>query len=552
MLGVALGRPGDHYNSYKISNDSEYNQDIIKSGTPEQLEVEDSGACTDIEDFSADKSGLFGAGTQSSISNKASSITAASENDSDPDTDIDSQDETIDPRLVNLEKTYPGKSEIVTALDGVDSDKNQQHTVVQVKSPPRVSKTIKLSNYLDEILKNLEHVYQFCFKSKYSGIALAGLGIFTISLLYLINPVLILPVVSVLTMLYFCAVFEHRVNKKLIQKLLQKDEGSDNKPRFSKRIKLAYILVTGLVVAMSLIFPALPILLAVTTSTTLMKIISNSDYGGKFGKDQKNVSKKCIQMILIVSLGSIATLVAASLLSSVIIFGIPLSFIASVGILACTMFINYYYRVAKDKVSENDEAVKKKNRVWKIGLVILNVLMAVFSVLFSKVKEIFTYLINVIKLNDAVSYFSIKEQKKKIIVVTLTMLILVPLILLSSYTLPVLTILSICLLLRKKMYEAFNLDESVKKLDNSVDKSKEIEYNKYDYSFIRDKRVIVWSVCISCLALGLLLLFTTTVSLYFFPLLILLMKLCDELYKKKLQKDKLQDQRLSVGFDGQI
>lgn len=521
MLGVVLGRPRDHYNSYKISND-----------------------------FSADKSGLFGAGTKSSISNKASSITASSENDSDPDTDIDSQDETIDSRLVNLEKPHSYK--VATAVGRADIYPNEQHKVVEVKSTPHISKFVKISKYLDEILKKLEQVYQWCFKSKYSGIVLAGVGIFTISLLYLINPVLILPVVSVLTMLYFCAVFEHRVNKKLIQKLLQEDEGSDNKPRFSKRIKLAYLLVTVLVPAMSFVFPAVPIFVAITTSTTLMKIISNSDYGGKFGKDQKNISRKCIKMILIVSGASIAALVSASLLSSVIIFGMPLSFIASVAILACTMFINYYYRVAKDKSTESDETIKKKNRVWKICIVILNVLMAVFSLLFSKVKEIFTYLINVIKLNDAISYFSIKEQKKKIIVVTLTMLILVPLILLSSYTLPVLTILSICLLLRKKMYEAFNLDESVKKLDNSVDKSKEIEYNKYDYSFIRDKRVIVWSVCISCLALGLLLLFTTTVSLYFFPLLILLMKLCDELYKKKLQKDNLQDQRLSVGFDGQI
>lgn len=477
-----------------------------------------------------------------------------SASDNEEDSVVVRKVKTIDLTLLVQEQSLKMPEKVISEPDTVD-----QLEILATPSHKPVLESRK-KKYFNKILFGLEQLfllfdklYKICFEKRFSGVAFATVTITIIAILYFVNPAFMIPTSLALTVFYCYVVFHKRIYKKLIYNLLVTDSQklSGTKKPYNKRVKLIYMVLIVATILCSTFLHAIPFVLTVSSSTTLMKLIGNSDYFGFYDREKDLIldkdsadNSKLIKKILFISFISIVGLVGASIfLTSISLFGTPVAVIAQVAILAITMFINFYYRVAKNKKPEDQD--KRTNKVWKIVLIIVNVALSFASFIWDSVKDIYSFIISIIKLDDATAYFGLESNKAKIIAVLISLSVFIPLIMLSNTVLPVLMIVGIGLLLKKKIYEAFKLD---------VEKTTGMSYNDSEaYVEVINssyKKIVVIGICLAVVALGIGLFLNGIIPLAFLAVILMALKLDDEIYKSKNRKKA--DRQFSVGFGSEI
>jgi hypothetical protein len=500
--------------------------------------------------------------------------------------------ETEDPLIPEDNEVMLKNNNIVHNI----TERAQQETILQLEQyehhntiePLNTTKalfhTIKLQKYklkilyiFDKIFCVLDNIYKNCFEKKYSGISFAAICIAIISTLYVVNPGLMSITFLLLTVFYCYVVFHKRVYKKLIYQLLVPNQSKilNKNQLYNKRVKLLYIVLIAATIACSLIVPAWPVISTIASITTLMKLLGNSDYFGFYDNNKDAIVDKnstnnsqLIKKILLGGAVGIASLVVCSVfLTQLSLLGISLAIIAQVMILAITMFVNCYYRIAKDKNQEavmldelykhlakdknqdpgllqkikyqvklHENYAKAQNKIYKCILVITNCVLFILSIIWLSVKNVYTNMIGLIKLSDAIAYFGLKSRKARIIAEFIVLAVFIPLICFFNIMLSILMIISIGLLLKKKIYEAFalNVENSSKTMYNKIRGSSDNLQRFY-------KQIIVVGICLSFTALSLGLFLTGVFSVTFFVILLLLVKLCDEIYKERKKKNSQND-----------
>jgi len=486
----------------------------------------------------------------------STSTTACSvlESDGEEDKTVVHKRETVDLALL-VKKQSLKKQEVINSEANVvePSENIEQPPHKTLINPMKTKYLNRILTGLDQVFFILDKIYKICFERRFSGVAFAGIMIAVISILYFANPVLMVPTSLALTVFYCYVVFHKRIYKKLIYSLLVSDPKQipGDKKLYNKRVKLMYMILIVATILCSTLLPAIPFVLTVSSITTLMKLVGNSDYFGFYDRDKELImdkdsadNSKLIKKILFISFISIVSLVGASVfLTSVSLFGAPVSLIAQIAILALTMFINFYYRVAKNKNPEDQD--KGNNKLWKVVLVVVNIALAFASFIWDNIKDLYSFIISIIKLADATAYLGLKSNKAKIIAVLVSLAVFIPLIMLSNLVLPTLMVIGIGLLLKKKIYEAFELD---------VEKTTEMSYNDSEAYVERInrsyKKIIVIGICLIAVALGIGLFLNGIVPFVFLAIILMALKLDDEIYKSKNRRTK--DRQISVGFGSEI
>jgi hypothetical protein len=490
---------------------------------------------------------------KSSISS-VSTVDFTSDSNNEEDSIVVHKRETIDLTLLAEKQALKPQEVVSPESKEIESSEN-----IAPPSHQSLVQYIK-TNYLNKILFELDRaffildkVYKVCFERRFSGVAFAGIMIAVIGILYFANPVLMVPTSLALTVFYCYVVFHKRIYKKLIYNLLVADQQKipGDKKLYNKRVKVMYMLLIAATVLCSTLLPAIPFVLTISSITTLMKLVGNSDYFGFYDREKEAIldkdsedNSKLIKKILFISFISIVGLVSASVfLTSISLFGVPVAIIAQITVLAVTMFINFYYRVAKNK--NPDDKDKINNKLWKIVLVIVNLVLFCASVIWDNIKEIYSFIISIIKLDDATAYFGLESNKAKIIAVLISLSVFIPLIMLSNIVFPLFIIVGIGLLLKKKIYEAFKLD---------VEKTTEMSYNGSE-AYVEGinssyKKIIVIGICLAVVALGIGLFLNGIIPFAFLAIILMALKLDDEIYKSKNRKKA--DRQFSVGLGSEI
>ncbi len=518
--------------------------------TPDTSTPDTSTPDTTTPDADLDTSSVI---VKSTIS---TSTTACSvlESDGEEDKTVVHKRETVDLALL-VKKQSLKKQEVINSEANVvePSENIEQPPHKTLINPMKTKYLNRILTGLDQVFFILDKIYKICFERRFSGVAFAGIMIAVISILYFANPVLMVPTSLALTVFYCYVVFHKRIYKKLIYSLLVSDPKQipGDKKLYNKRVKLMYMILIVATILCSTLLPAIPFVLTVSSITTLMKLVGNSDYFGFYDRDKELImdkdsadNSKLIKKILFISFISIVSLVGASVfLTSVSLFGAPVSLIAQIAILALTMFINFYYRVAKNKNPEDQD--KGNNKLWKVVLVVVNIALAFASFIWDNIKDLYSFIISIIKLADATAYLGLKSNKAKIIAVLVSLAVFIPLIMLSNLVLPTLMVIGIGLLLKKKIYEAFELD---------VEKTTEMSYNDSEAYVERInrsyKKIIVIGICLIAVALGIGLFLNGIVPFVFLAIILMALKLDDEIYKSKNRRTK--DRQISVGFGSEI